>query len=606
MTRLKLSAAPLLALILAFSMLSLPARAGSLTDIGYANGITLSGTQASQTVYFPLPAAVTGAVLHVHFAASGAVGPHSSVTVLVNHIPLATMLDSSAATITTINIPVSMTTGQFLQVTFTGDETIDDDVRCFDNNVVSNWAEILPDTNLTTTSSPAQGVGALWRNLGTPLTIALPAAASRSDIQSALILSTALVQRGIAPYFNPGTSPANIVIDPTAGALKIVALPSGASQLVVPSPAAARALVAADQLVRNASTSRVTGKFIPVVDPLEPVLTLGALGEASVTVDVGRDAKLDLAIPASHLPTGKHARAVILYGQGSALPAGDTEVLALEVGGNVVWSQAFSGAPSLQGVRVNLPDRLVEAGAPVVLHFTRLNQEACKSVVPLPFTLQDDTSVVLSDGNPSPERFAAFNVSADAPVAVMTDLPAASLAPSLPLLSELLGAAGANPSAIEVTDTAQVPTAPFILVSHKAGGVVSVAPVPDPATAVELPLPNQAVQVSLPTIGDVSLLQLVSSGADTNAIPGLWLSPGPAASLAQAALPGDGNVAVYDGSASPATFLTLLHSAQFAPVSTSIVNQIINNWNNELFGLFWIAVTILTVIIFVRRRRAKK
>jgi len=584
-----------------------PAIAGTLTDLGYPNGLILQGASASQDVYFPLPAGTKGAVLNVDFTASQALDPHSSIIIAVDGVPLASLPDATAGKPTQIAIPARFTQGAFLEVSFTADQMIDPDARCTEDTGPAVWSSIAPDTALTPNSTAPQGVGALWRNLGTPLTIALPASPSRADIQTALILSTALVERGIAPYFDSNPAGAQISIDPKAAALQALVSANEPAQIIVPNAAAAIALAAADAALRNVPSGTASGVFTPVSAPAQNIVTLGALGTPSANLMVGQDARLTLALPLANLPVGKHAKAIILYGRGAALPVGSTEIVSLEIGGDVIWSQAFAGAVALNGVEVDLPDRLISAGAVPVLHIIRLEpSDGCAHVTPLPFTLQNNTALKLADGNPSPTRFSAFTAAGNLPVQVLTDLPGSALPPALPLLAELLGAAGVNPVAVTVGDTSAAPSGPFILVSHAPGSVVTVAPIPAPGGALTLSLPNQAAQVVLPESAADSLLQLVSAGQGAAQIPGLWLSPGTPASLAQAALPGDGNVAVYDGSTTPATFLTVLHDAQFVTPSHDFAQFVINNWSTELFAAFWLFATIMAMVIFVRRRRAGK
>lgn len=582
------------------------AHAGTVFDLGYPNGLVLSGPGASQTVYFPIPNGAAGATLKLYFAASAALNPHSSVTVLANGVPIATVLDSAAGKLASVAIPPAFTTGQFLEISFAADQTVDSDTRCYDNNGAATWSVILPDTAILASSKAPQGVGAVWHDFGAPLTISLPANPALSDIQTALILSTALVERGIAPYFGSASTTADIVIDPTAPDLAAGVQPGGQPQITVPNAGAASALVVADQALRAAGDSAATSAFTPNPAPTASTVTLGALGAGSSTITVARDASLNLALPFARLPAGRHVKSLILYGTGDALPPDESEIVSLEAGGNILWSQAFTGAVDLHGIQVDLPYPLIGAGAPVRLHIVRLRGETeCQHFTPVQFTLRDNSALVLADGNPSPLRFAGFNVAGDTPVPVLTDLPPSSLAPALPLLSELLGAAGANPAAITV-GSSDASGAPFILVSHQANSAITVAPIPVPSGPVTLKLPNQDSTVMLPDAGSTSILQLVSAGTADQRVPGLWLSPGPPASLAQAALPGDGNVAIYDGSSAPATFLTLLHDAQFSTPSRGFAADLLRNWSNELFAVFWLAITVLAVMVFVRRRRVRK
>lgn len=590
------------------------ARAGTLVDLGYANGLVLRGPGASQTVYFPLPANAQGATLQLDFTASAALNTTSSVTVLADGTPLSTVpLNTSGSTVQ-ITIPARLTQNPFLQLTFAADQTIGDAAACYNNDTVANWTVIAPGTALTPNAPAPHGVGDLWRLASTPLTIALPAEPTLSDIETALILSTALVERGIAPYFTADPATATIVIDPTAtlatrplsGQAQQTPPTPPPLQLVVPNPNAARALVAAAMAMRTASTSEAGGSLVPNNLNHSRSVTFGALGVPPSTIAIGRTAQLDLPLPLASLPAGHHLTAIVLHGNGAALPPGESAIISVEMGGNVVWSRAFSGTVALNGERVELPQALLAGGAKAVLHVVRLGESNnCQHFVPLNFTLQDDTALVFDQGSAAPTRFAGFTTASGGPVPVLTDLPPASLAPALPLLGELLGAAGANPLAVTVTDMQTPPGRPFILVSHQPGKVVSAAPLPQLTGSITLPLPNQEAQVTLPGQGDDSVLQLVSTGTALARVPGLWLSPGSPASLAQAALPGDGNVALYDGNTAPATFLTELHSAVFQAPRTGLVNQLINNWNIELLAASWLLLTILVVLVAVRRRRGK-
>ncbi len=603
------SRAPLLGVLGLLGLGIAQAQAGTLTDLGYPNGLTLNGQGASQTVYFPLPAGANGAVLNLKFTNSGALDSHSSVTISANGIPLTTIKDSDLAGVVPLMIPPRFTTGQFLQLSFTAAQTVDNEDHCYDNDNPAVWTQIDPATTLTANAIGPQGVGAVWRGFGAPLTIALPATPVAGDIETALILSTALVERGIAPFFGNDPATAAIIINPAATGLTLTPLDATHEQITVPNAAAARALVAADSALRDLPSSGATAVQTPnaASGGDDDIVTFGALGLPPAQINVTHDSTLHLPIPFAQLPAEKHAKTLVLYGAGAALPPNETEVITLEIGGDVIWSRAFQGAPVLNGQRIDLPDRLVASGAQMNLHFVRLGSEQfCEHFAPLPFTLQDNTAIEMSPTSAAPRRFAAFTVAGNGPAPILTDLPMASLAPSLPLLAELLGSAGANPLAVTVGDLSKAPTAPFILVSHTAGNIVSTAPIPTPAGKVTLALPDQNTVVTLPEANNTSILQLVSAGSDTSRIPGLWLSPGPAPSLAQAALPGDGNVAFYDGSAAPATYATDLHDAVFVAPPKGIVSVLLNNWNTELFGAFWLLVMVLAVVIFVRRRKRTK
>ncbi|MGE4482745.1 cellulose biosynthesis cyclic di-GMP-binding regulatory protein BcsB [Acidocella sp.] len=578
---------------------ALAAQANDLVDLGYANGLVLRGTGATQSVYFPLPVNSQGATLALSFTASAALNQTSSITVMAGNVPLATVPDTAASPIQ-IQVPPRFTQGAFLQLSF-----VTDHARCYDTT--ADWVVVQPETSLTPKAPNPLGVGDLWRNATTPLTIAVPATPTLADIQTALILSTALVERGIAPYFTSDTAQANILIDPSAKALATAQPDGQPSRIVVPDAAAARALVAAAPALRDQAQSHAHATLEPAATRAARGVSFGALGLGPMNIAVRHDARMDLDLPFSALPANRHATAITLYGHGMSLPPGQSEIISLELGGNVVWSRAFTGTVALNGVKVPLPQPLLDSGAKVQLHAIRLGQvDACETFTPLTFTLDDSTRLTLSDGPPSPIRFAGFNTAGRGPVPVLTDLPPASLPPALPLLAELLGAAGANPLAVTVSGTQTPPTRPFILVSHQATPVVSIAPIPQTKGPLVLPLPNQQTSVTLPDHGDDSLLQLVSAGKGPAYVPGLWLNPGSPASLAQAALPGDGNVALYDGANSPATFLTTLHDTVLPAQQTDIWAILLDNWNIELLGALWLILLVLLVVLVVRRRRRGK
>src|ERR1700723_538328 len=173
------------------------AHATTLTDLGYPNGLTLSGQSPSQTIYFPLPVASNGATLNLRYAPSAALDPHSSVTIAVNGVPIDTIVDSAASGVVPVAIPARFTRNQFLQISFTATQLSSVDRECYDNNDPQIWTQIDTATTLEPNTVSPQGVGAVWRGLGVPLTIALPANPTTGDIQTALILSTSLVERGI-------------------------------------------------------------------------------------------------------------------------------------------------------------------------------------------------------------------------------------------------------------------------------------------------------------------------------------------------------------------------------------------------------------------------
>ncbi len=576
-----------------------PARAGTIADLGYRTGLSLQGPGAASTVYFPLPPGSTGARLTLDFTASAALDPHSSITILAEDVPLASLPVARAGQLVELAIPAQLTRDPFLKLSFIADQTIADDKLCYDNDVPSAWLHIAPDTALAATTASTPGIGAFWQLLGTPLTIALPSAPSAGDVETALILTTALVERGVTPFINTDAH-ATIRIDPTQKAMALGVTAAGTQQLVVPNAGAARALVNADAALTTLAATTATASFTPPPAPATGRIAFGDAGIAPATVAVTSQASLSIPLSLARLPPGQHITSLELNGIGTPLPPGESEIAAVFVGDDVIWGRAFRTTPVLDHVTIALPQRLLADGAPVSLQLTRINGgNPCKRYRPLPFTLTDASAFILADGNPAPERFDGFSPAGNGPLPILTDLPPARLIPAIPLLAQLLGSAHASPSAITLSALA-TPDRPFLLISNHAAPAVSVAPIVNPAAPVTLVLPNQDTTVTLPEAGQFSILQLVATKAG---IPGLWLAPGPPTSLADAALPGDGNVAFYNGTTAPATFDTNLHKVTYNATPLSPLAEILASWKIALFAAFWLLITVLVVLGVVRRRR---
>ncbi len=590
---------------------SSPARASTVADLGYRTGLSLQGPGASSTVYFPLPPGSQGARLALSFTASAALDPHSSLTILAQDVPLASLPVATAGQTVAIDIPPQLTRDPFLKLTFIADQTIGSDKLCYDNDVPSAWLHIAPATALSASSSNTAGVGAFWQLLGTPLTIALPAKPSRDDVETALVLATALVERGVTPFINSDPN-ATIRIDPTQKLLALGQAPGqavggapggaadGARQLLVPGAAAARALVNASAALTTLGATAATAAFMPQPAPGSDHVAFGDAGIAPTTVAVTSRASLAIPLSLAQLPPGRHITSLELNGVGTPLPPGESEIATLFVGDDVIWGRAFRTAPVLDHVTVALPQRLLADGAPVSLQLTRISGgNPCERFRPLAFTLTDASAFVLTDGDLAPQRFDGFSPAGDGPVPLLTDLPPARLIPAIPLLAQLLGNANVSPAAVTLAALA-VPNRPFLLISGHAAADVSVAPIVDPSAPVTLTLPNQDASVTLPEASRFSILQLV---ATRSGIPGLWLAPGPPSSLADAALPGDGNVAFYNGTTAPATFDTNLHAVVYNAAPLSPLAEVLASWKIVLFAVFWLLVTVLVVLGVVRRRR---
>ena len=588
------------------------ADANTIRDLGFPQGITLRSDHLHASVFMPVTQGAIGGDLTLRFMAASTLGAGAALTVEANGTPVDTVPASDAGSPIRITIPASLVTGQssFLRLTFI--ETLPPVRRghCGGRSPASTWIRIAANTGFTPSGGKA-GVGTAWRGLSTPVTIALPSQPSLADIDSALILSTALVERGITPFVSDQPD-ASIRIDPSNDPKHDVANvetgTDGQSQIVVGSPAAARALVVADQLTAGIRSAGVTATLASAATKRQgaDAVTLGALGIASKTVTVFGTRTLPIPLVPASLPVNRHVTAVILEGRGAALPPGDAEAVTLLVGGNVVWSRAFRGAVRLDHVRIDLPQRLLSAGAPVTLQLSRLGHtEVCSQPAGVDFTLMNNTELVLGNGPRRPTRFNGFSPAGGGSVPVLTDLPAAALGPTLPLVAQLLGNHEVNPIAINVIAANGPPTRPFLLIADKPGDVVAQAPLPQtraPHAARKLSLPGRSAAIELPHIRKLTVLQLA---ATKTGVPGLWLTPGPRSSLAQAVLPGDGNIAFYDGSGPPATFETAAYRADFHGSAVASVAGIVAAWRRELFAVIWLLIAVALVVILARRRHRR-
>lgn len=607
----------LASLLVSITLTVSPACAASLSDLGFPDGVTLQGRSARASVYVPIPPGAPGGRLVLNFAASTAIGAQSAVTVEIDRMPVATVPVGAAGTPVSIGLPAAVLRDlgrkDYAKLTFVADIENAGTDRCWRSGRAADWIRIAPTTALVPTGGKS-GIGAAWRDLAVPVTITLPDKPTLAQADSALILSTALVERGITPFITESstTPDASIRIAQTRsgagdGGARLTTGPGGKPQIVVSSAAAARALVLADRLVSARLASSLTAQPNGPRKGAGRSASFAAIGIASSMTTVVGSADIPIPLATARLPVRRHVSAIVLNARGAALPPGEAEAVTLMVGNEVVWSRAFRAAPVLDHVRVGLPTRLLAGGAQVTLRLTRLNvHDACARPQPLPFTLKDSSRLILAPGIMKPTTFAGFSPAGGGTVPVLTDLAPQAIGPSLPLVAQLLGKDDVDPVSVRLGKADVAPARPFVLIAHVPGTMVANAPLLHPhasgAGPVTLELPNRSASLKIPDVSADSVLQLVQTSAG---MPGLWLDPGPRASLAQAVLPGSGNIAFYTGASAPATFDTVVDRADEARSGMGSVESLVAAWRTQVFIALWLIIALLMVLIVTRRRRRK-
>ncbi len=596
-----------------------PAAAATLAEIGFPNGITLHGPHAETEVYFPLPNNATEANLAVDITPSAAIDQLSSVTVIVNDEPLATINTRDGARVVNVPVPARLADGDFLRVRFSADQALRRDEQCFDNDNPSVWTHVGPATTLTTAGGRDLGVGALWRDLGGEVAIAMPGDPSLADLQTGLILATAITNRGGTPVVVGADDPrAQIRVARAAVPLSVewrselvantpLAPPPQAPRglIVVSDPAAARGLVAASGLLRGSDSASLLGEVRPGMLLSAPdSISLAEMGLGPVSLGVYSTAFVNLEIPFNRLPAGRRPVAIQLFGRGAAPPLEEAIVVTLSVGSRLLWSQTYRGSVDLDGIRVNLPEDLVRHHMLVTLRVVRVgSKRVCGSDDALAFELRNSTRFVLADGGPNPPNFAAFSMSGDKASLVRFDTNTALGAAAIPLVARLLSDAGSRAAAIDVGGNGTALDRPFIVVAEtpplEIAGNVSARP---DLGRVVLERPADGTRVVLTGASRLTVVQLTAAGP----VAGLWVSPGARPTLARPAPLSAGDVAVFDGAgAKPVSFETRTTGAVVERSGTSVADSLLQRWRSELFVVAWIAVTLFTILIILRLRRMR-
>ena len=596
-----------------------PAGAVTLAEIGFRNGVTLHGPHAEFEAYFPLPNGATEANLAVDLTPSAAIDQLSSVTIYVGNEPLATINTRDGSRVVNVTVPIRLAEGDFLRVRFAADQALRRDEQCFDNDNPAVWTHIGPATAVTAAGSADLGVGALWRSLGGSVAIAMPSDPSLADLQTGLILATAITKRGGQPMIvGPDDQRAQILIargvqplsaewrsELVANTPIAINPPPQRGRIVVADPAAARGLVSAGAVLRAAEGGSLLGESRPglVLSALDSI-SFAEMGVKSTTFGVYSTALINLEIPFNRLPSGRRPVAIQLFGRGAAPPFDEALVVTLSVGNRLLWSQTYRGSVELDGIRVNLPEDLVRHHMMVSLRVVRVgSKRVCGSDDALMFELRDSTRFILIDGGPNPPNFAAFSMAGDRAALVRFDVSPAAGVPTIPLVARLLSDAGARPAAIDVGGTGTALDRPFIVVAETppleiAGNV----PARPDLGRVVLERPEDGTRVVLSGAQRFTVVQLTG----TNGAAGLWLSPGSRASLARPAPLSAGDVAVFDGAgAQPLSFETRTTGAVVERPSGSVADSLLSRWRSELFVVAWIVVTLFTLLIIMRLRRMR-
>lgn len=595
-----------------------PASATSLADIGYLHGLTLRGPHVEAEVYFPLPTGTTDADLAVDMTPSAALDQLSSITVYAGDEPLKTIPTRDGSQIVHVAIPGRLATGDFLHIRFAADQALRRDEQCFDNDNPSVWTHIAPSTQLTVAGGTEDGIGTIWRDLGGDVGIAMPTDPSMADLETALTLATAISVRGGRPIIlPPDDNTARLRVGRSATPLAVefhtdlvanttlATPPHSIGRIVVSDPAAARALVSAGSVMRGLATAVAAGEPTSGMQlSATDSISFAELGLHPATLGVYSTSFVNMEIPFNHLPAGRRPVAIQLFGRGSAPPLEEALVVTLSVSNRLLWSQTFRGAVELDGIKVNLPDDLVRHHMVVTLRVVRVgSRRVCGADDALTFDLRDTTRFILADGGPNPQNFAAFSVPGDRSALVRYDVAPSAGMWTIPLVASLLSDAGARPADIQVTGPGSALDRPFIVVAQNAPlDLTSVAPARMDQGRLVLDRPKDGSHVTINNANRFTVVQLTASGANS----GLWVSPGARSTLGQPESLSAGDVAVFDGTGvMPVSFTTRPEGAVVERPITSVTDQLLSRWRNELFVIGWIAVTLFTVLLILRLRRMR-
>jgi hypothetical protein len=598
-----------------------PAVAGSLADIGFLHGLTLHGPHAAAEVFFPLPNHASNVDLALDVYPSVALDPFSTVTIVVDDEPLATISLREGSRLVHVPIPLRMAQGDFLRVRLAADQALRRDEQCFDNDNPAVWTQIGPSSSLNATGDGDPGIGAVWRQLGGEVPIAMPTQPTLDDLQTALTLATSLAQRGAQPSIVGANDPRALlriartmpplavewqpIKDAGLGAVPAVAQERQA-RLTVATPDAARVLVTAAATLRGAISSTASAEPTVAQSALLPgSVSLADIGIHPPKLAVFSTAETTLKIPFNRLAAGRHPVSLQLFGRGASPPLEEAVVVTVAAGGRLLWSQTFRGTVSLDGIQVDFPESVIRNNMEVTLRVVRVGtRRVCGADDGLEFDLRDSTRLILSDGYVPVPDFSAFAMPSDRPAVVRVDTDPATAAAAIPLVARLLADAGARPAAVDVVATGTAFESPFIVIAQTPPAEIAATANARPDLGrVVLRRPTDGTQIAIADSGRLTLVQLASAGA----VPGLWVSPGARATLVNPAPLREGDLAVFDGiSATPITFDTRLPGVFVEKPRGAMGDSLLVRWRTELFMVAWLAITVIAVFVVMRLRKQRR
>ena len=582
------------------------ASANSLAELGYPNGITLQGSRGQGEVFFPMPANPVRPELRLRLNPSAMLDQLSSVQVLANDVPIASIPVRDGQANLTIPIPPALARNEFLRIRFQADQALQREVLCFDNDTPSVWSHILPETRVNVGSEGEEGVGVVWRRLAGSVGIALPTSPTLQDIEAALSVAVALVQRGATPVMvGPGDPGALVVIGRGGAPLSVESRSAGGQRLRVADTAAARALAAAATTMRVVPSAVGAGAPLSLAAATTEAVTFNDLRIGRPEVNVFSEGTMDFEIPFTNLPAGRRPVALRLYGRGPVMPPGNAMSVTLRVGDRIIWSETYRDLVSMDGVLINLPAEFTQHRMRLRLRLARIGfRPACDSS--FLFQLSGASQIILADGWAPPTDFNGFYVGSDRPALVRVDVPANEAVAAIPAMATILTRAGGRPQAIEVTSGTRLDR-PFLVLSRGAPSEIEARGLLRPDLGrIILQDERSGSRAEVSPAAGLSVVQVVQSSSGA---PGLWFSPGSERSLATPAVLSEGNVAVLDGTTLPAVFDT--RAPRIAVEETRLsgvqggVTSFLSEWRSALFIAGWVLLTILVLLLVLRLRRRR-
>ncbi|MFV3129645.1 cellulose biosynthesis cyclic di-GMP-binding regulatory protein BcsB [Niveispirillum sp. KHB5.9] len=177
------------------------ARSVTLRDLGYPDGLTLSGIAARQDIFFPLPAWVptSGLTLDAKLTGALAEGQRGSVQVMINDQPRWTgaVKTGTQDYALSLALPRADVREAFTKATVAWGAQWTDN-RCVDQRLPGGFVTLSPDSAVTYSIDPAKidSVRAAWSALGPRVTIFIGDALTPAQFQAAVQLTATLMREG--------------------------------------------------------------------------------------------------------------------------------------------------------------------------------------------------------------------------------------------------------------------------------------------------------------------------------------------------------------------------------------------------------------------------